>query len=137
MLANAKGTNIAHGMGTLKENDAFIPSLNLRIRLVRTSIGNVHRRNDRKVFVLLMLYILWCRQSERGLAKKQQQIPLQRGGGGVVSVCAVLKLNTIYLVLTLGHLAKSKHCVKEAAPLYSSKDPVAVFLPQATPKLPV
>jgi hypothetical protein len=28
-------------------------------------------------------YILWCRQSERGLAKKQQQIPLQRGGGGV------------------------------------------------------
>jgi hypothetical protein len=75
---------------------------------------------EKKVFVLLMLYILWCRQSERGLAKKQQQIPLQKGGGGV-SVCAVLKLNTIYLVLTLGHLAKSKHCVKEAAPLYSSR----------------
>jgi hypothetical protein len=87
VLANAKGTNITHGMGTLKENNAFIASLNLRIRFVRTSIGNVRRGNDRKVFVLLMLYILWCRQSERGLAKKQQQIPLHRGGGVSVFEC--------------------------------------------------
>ena len=44
-----------------------------------------------------------------------------------VCVCAVPKLNTIYLVLTLGHLAKSKHLVKGRP----TADTVAVLQPRS------